>query len=133
MEEYVRKEDFKKAFEELEENDKKELKEIGKALDEYWGKPNILIEDKKLKKRIAKICLKLIEQTPNDKTSIMETSYIIAGYFAWCRYGDELDDVTIIAGDLEIPEEYVSEKSVDAWWKEMKEILEIYLKNMGRK
>lgn len=120
-----RKENFKKASDELEEENKKELKEIGKALEEYWGKPSIPIKDEKLKKRIAKICLKLIDQTPNDKTCIMETSYIITGYFMPHRYGDELDDVVIIAGELEIPN--ISEQAVNIRWKEMKSLLESYL------
>lgn len=125
-EEYKRKEDFTKAFEDLEDEDKTELKEIGKILDEYWGKPKIKVSDVKLKKRIAEICLKLINETPNDKTSIMETSYIITGYFAWCSYGDSLDSAVSIAGDLEIPEEHVN-GDVLKMWKEMKKIFEDYL------
>ena len=82
-EEYKRKEDFEQAHEDLEEEDKKELEEIGNELEKYKEKPNLPIEDKNLKKRIAKICSKLIEETPNDKSSIMETSYIITGNFVW--------------------------------------------------
>jgi len=75
-EKYKRKEDFEQAYENLEKKDKKELEAIEKELGKYKEKPNLPIEDNNLKKRIAKICSKLIEETPSDKTSIMETSLL---------------------------------------------------------
>lgn len=127
-EEYKRKEDFEQAYEDLEEEDKKELGEIGKELEKYKEKPNLPIEDKNLKKRIAKICSKLIEETPNDKTSIMETSYIITGSFVWKSYGDKLDEAMDIAGELELPEEHVTSGNVFDMWNKMKKIFQQYLK-----
>ena len=122
----IRKEDFKKALDELEESDKKEVKELETLLEKYSKKPNIRVENKEIKERIARICLKLINETPNDKVSIMETSYIITGYYTWCTYGDDLDKVVSIAGELEIPEEHVH-GNVLKMWKEMKTKLEKYL------
>ncbi len=99
------------ATQDLDEKDKKELEEIRKKLREIQDKnknPNLPIKDKELKKRIAKICLKLIQKTPNDKTSIMKTSYIITGSFIWFNYGDKLNKAVEIAGELELPEHHVS-------------------------
>lgn len=71
-EEYKRKENFEQAYEDLDKKNKKELDEIRKELKKIQDEnrnPNLPIKDKVLKKRIAKICLKLIEETPKDKTS----------------------------------------------------------------
>lgn len=126
-EEYKRKEDFEQAYGDLEEEDKKELEEIGKELEKYDKNQNVLIEDKNLKKRIARICLKLIEQTPHNKISIMETSYIIIGNFVWNTYGNKLDEAMDLAGELELPEEYVTSGSIFDLWNRMKEIFQQYL------
>ena len=126
-EEYKRKEDFKQAYEDLEEKDKKELDAIGKELEKFRKEsPNLPIKNKILKKRIAKFCLKLIEETPNDKTSIMETSYIIAGGFIWNSYGGKLDEAVDTAGDLELPEQHVS-GDVLKLWEKMKKKFRQYL------
>jgi hypothetical protein len=128
-EEYRRKEDFEQAYEDLDEEDKKELNEIGKELKKIQDKnpnPNLPIDNKELKKRIAKICSKLIEETPNDKTSIRETSYIIAGGFIGSNYGDRLDEAVEIAGELELPEHHVS-GDVLQMWEKMKKIFQQYL------
>jgi len=126
-EEYKRKEDFKQAYADLEEGDKKELDSIGKELEKIRKEnPNLPIKNKILKKRIAKFCLKLIEETPNNKTSIMETSYIITGGFIWNSYGDQLDEAVDIAGDLELPEQHVS-GDVLKLWKKMKKKFKQYL------
>jgi F0F1-type ATP synthase alpha subunit len=127
--EYRRKENFEQAYEDLDEEDKKELTEIGKELKKIQDKnknPNLSINDKELKKRIAKICSKLIEETPNDKTSIMETSYIITGSFIGCNYGDKLDEAIEIAGELELPEHHVT-GDVLQMWEEMKKKFQQYL------
>lgn len=123
-----RKENFEQAYKELNKEDKKELNEIGKKL-EYIKKenPNFPIRDKNLKKRIAKICLKLIEKTPKNKILIMETSYIIAGNFVWFNYEDKLlDEVIEIAGDLEVPEQFAS-GDVFKKWNDIKNKLRKYL------
>lgn len=111
----------------MEKEDKKELKEITKKLEKYKAKSNLPIEDKNLKKRIAKVCSKLIEETPNDKTSIMETSYIITGNFVWSTYGNKLDEAMNIAGELELPEEHVSSGNVLDMWNKMKKIFQQHL------
>ncbi len=117
-------EDFNKAWEDLSVEIKNELKLIGAELEELKDKKKKI--DEKLKKQIAKICLKLINETPNDKTSIMETSFIITGNFVWYIYDDELDEVVDIAGELELPEEHVSGKVLKMWF-DMKRKLEKYL------
>ncbi len=117
-ENHKRKENFKQACEDLEEEDKKELDTIVKELERHKKEtPNLPINCKKLKKRIAKFCLKLIEETPNNKTSIMETSYILAGSFIWSNYGDRLDEAIDIAGDLELPEQHVPGDVFKLWGK----------------
>jgi hypothetical protein len=128
-EEYKRKENFEQAYANLDEEDKKELYEIEKELKKIQNEnknPNLPIKDKKLKKRIAKICSKLIEETPNDKASIMETSYIITGRFIWYNYGDKLDEAVELAGELELPEHHVSGDVLQMWTK-MKKGFQQYL------
>lgn len=122
---YNRKEDFKQAYEDLEESDKNELDLINKELEKIKKNSNLPVTDKKLKKRIAKICLKLVEETPDDKTSIMETAYIITGNFVWATYGDKLDEVMDLAGELELPGQQVSE-NVKKLWLKMKKKLQLY-------
>ena len=123
MEEYRREENFEQAYKDLDEEDKNELGEVSGELagiQKANKEPNIPVKNKKLKKRVAKICLKLIEETPSDKISMMEISYIITGKFIWFNYGDDLDEAIEIAGELELPEEHVSE-DVLKMWGEMKE------------
>lgn len=122
-----RKEDFERAYEDLSKSDKKELKEIGEDLENFRRQnPNIPIGDKNLKKRIVNLCLKLIEETPKNKIFIRETSYIITGNFVWFTYGDKLDEIMDIAGELELPEKYVS-KDVFKLWEKMKKKLQKYI------
>jgi len=128
-EEHRRKEDFEQIYKNLNEEDKKELDEIEKEIKKIQEENknlNLEIKDKKLKKRIAKICLKLIEETQKDKTSIMETSYLIAGSFLGSNYGDKLDEVVEIAGELELPEHHVSGGVLEMWEK-MKNKFKLYL------
>ena len=126
---YERKENFKQSYKNLNEEDKKELNEIEKELEKIQDEnknSNLPINDKELKKRIAKICLRLIEETSKDKTSIMKTSYIITGNFIWNNYGNELDEAIGIAGELELPERHISGKTFQMWEK-MKNIFQQYL------
>src|SRR3989344_3825663 len=108
------------------EESMKQLNRNGKAVAKK--EPNIPVKNKKLKKRVAKICLKLIEETPSDKISMMEISYIITGKFIWFNYGDDLDEAIEIAGELELPEEQVS-GDVLKMWGEMKEKFRRYILN----
>lgn len=127
-EEHKREENFEQAYEDLDEEDKKELCEIGRELKKIQVENKNLglpTKDKELKKRIAKICSKLIEETPRDKISIMETSYIITGSFIWHNYGDKLDEAVEIAGELEMPEQHVP-GDVFKRWKEMKKKFQQY-------
>jgi len=124
-----REENFEQAYEDLENEDKKELKQIGRALEiiqKANKDQNTSIKDKKLKKRIAEICLKLIEKTSYNKVSIMETSYIITGSFIWYNYGDKLDEAIDIAGELELPEQHVS-GNVLKMWEDMKDKFREYI------
>jgi hypothetical protein len=127
----VRKENFEQAQEDLDELDEQELEEIGIQLEEIQDSnddPEITVEDAELKKRIARICLKLMNETPKDGVSMMETAYIITSNFVWATYGDELDEAMDIAGELELPEEHVSGE-VQEMWDRMKKILEDYLES----
>src|SRR6056297_1876828 len=124
-EEYKREGNFWQANEDLEEEDKKELEDIEKELEKVRekNKNQDIQKNKKLKKRIAKICSKLIEETPEDKIFIMETSYLITGTFIWCNFGDKLDEAIGIAGELELPEQHVS-GDVLKMWEKMKKIFQ---------
>jgi len=129
--EYKREENFNQVYKDLEEKDKKEIKELVSQLEKIEKEnknEETIIKDKKLKNRIAKLCLKLIEETPKDKTSIMETSFIINGNFIYYKYGDKLDNAIDISGELELPEEHVSGDVFKLWGK-MKKIFGDYIKN----
>jgi len=56
----------------------------------------------------------------------METSHIITGNFIWNNYEDKLDEAIEIAGELELPERYISGKTLQMWEK-MKKIFQQYL------
>jgi hypothetical protein len=128
-EEDVAEEDFEKAFKDLEEEDQNELDALRQKLqkiEKEVGDPNFPIDDSDLKKRVAKVCLKLVEGTPKEKTSIMETANIITGHFIWSVYGDDLDSAIELAGELELPEKHV-EGDVFEKWEELKEMFEKYI------
>ena len=120
------------AFDELAEEDKNKLNklfsEIKKIEKVENGKP-FPIEDNNIKKRIAGICLDIIEKTPKNKIAIMKTAYIITGFFIRFNYNDELGDIIEIAGGLELPEEHVSEDVFELWEK-MKNMFKEYLKKI---
>ena len=112
----------------LEEDDKQELdflhKELNKIIDKDENN-NIVVKDKKLKKKIAKFLLKLVDETGNHEKLIQETSYIIAGFMQFI-FNDDLDKVTDIAGELELPKEHVS-GDVFKMFKRMRNIIDKYL------
>lgn len=117
MDEHVMREDFEKAYEELDEGDKAEFDSLAKELDkcDNGDDSSIIIEDKNLKRRIAQICLKLVEETPKQEIPIMETSYIITGYFVRYNYGDQLDGIMDIFSELELPVEHLSMDIFKLW------------------
>ncbi len=118
-------EDFKQAIEELNEEDMSVLEDISNIMNTIED-PEEPIKDKGLKKRIAKICFKLTDQTPEEEIPIMKTSSIIAEYFAKFNYGDELDNAMSIASELELPQEYLS-GDIFKLWEKMSRILKKYL------
>jgi hypothetical protein len=102
-------------------------RKTGEKIRKIWeDNRNLPIHDGKLKKRIAKLCLKLIDETPNDKAAMMETCHIITGNFMWRHYDDELEDAIDLAGELELPEEHVSGDVMEKW-AEMKEKFKAYI------
>lgn len=117
-------------WDELEETDKLEIQDITKSLDilEKSNKEKpFVIKDKKIKERIVKICLKLIEETPSGERGIRETSYAITNNFIWYRYGDKLDELFGLIGELELPKQHVS-GDVNKLWNKVKIGLKNYLK-----
>ena len=118
-----------RAIEELSTKNKKELNFLQGELSKIEDKNEnnvIIVKDKKLKNRVAKFCLKLVNETGNHKKLIQETSYIIVAGFIRYEFGDDLDKVTSIAADLELPKDHVS-GNVFERFKNMKRFLEKYL------
>ena len=116
-----------KTIEELPKGDRKELDFLYKEFDsiEDDKEETIIIKDKKLKRRVAKLFLKLVNTTGNDEESIQKTAYIITGFIQY-KFGDSLDDVTSIAGELELPKNYVS-GNFSEMFKNMGKMLKKYL------
>lgn len=118
---------IEKAYEDLSEEDRKELKEIGEELEkiqpETPDSPR-KVNDECLKKRIAKVCLKLINETPKNIVDIAKTSHIITGQFIWYEFGNRLDEAVGIAGELEIPQH--ASRNIFEMWEEMKRYFEDY-------
>ncbi|MDP3882063.1 MAG: hypothetical protein Q8Q31_04280 [Nanoarchaeota archaeon] len=118
MRAHIRREDFEKAYEDLGDKNKKELSEIQKelalAVEKNEGSSK-LIKDKAIKKRIARICLRLAEETPKQEISIMETSYIITGNFVYYNYDDPLDEIIDVFSELELPVEQLSWDIFKLW------------------
>jgi len=118
-------------IDELTVEEKEELEVLHKELSNIKDKGDnnvIQVEDKSLKKRLAKFCLQLIDETPinqNDKRAIQETSYLISGFMQY-QFGDKLDEVFGIAGELELPEHHVS-GNVIKMFNKIKRILKKYL------
>ena len=119
---------MKQALENLKSEDKEELKQIYIELQTYLksNENDFLVKDNNLKIRIARICLKLIQETPKNKKAITGTSYVITGEFIWYKYGDQLDKAVTLAAELELPEQHVS-GDVIKMWEEMKKIFYDYI------
>jgi len=116
--------DLEKAYEELSKEDRVEFEEIQKALIELQDDLDI-IKEKEIKQRLAKLCLKLVNETPLDYVSIQETSYILTG-FIFYHFDDELDDIISNFGELELPKDLV-DGDVFKRWEENKKLIENYL------
>ncbi len=119
-----KKENFEQVYKNLTKNIKKELEDIKKELVK---KEENIILNKKIKNQIAKVCLNLMNSVPLDEISIQKISYVIAGYFIFKNYKDELDEAISLAGTLELPKEQVNGNVFDLWNK-MKYIFENYKK-----
>ena len=129
MESYLTTPDFEKAYRNLEKEDKEELENLYEELDKAQNEqssPNELISDKDLQKRVAKICLILMEKTANNKTAVMEISYILTGKFINFIFPGKLGEAIDIFGQLELPEEHV-EGDVEELWFRAKNLLKKYL------
>jgi hypothetical protein len=116
------KENFENVFQKLVEEDKKELDRISKELGTRKTKDN-LISDKMLKKRISRLCFRLVDETSNDEELIKDTCNLLTGYFVWYSFGDERDEAFDIASELELPETHVS-GDVMKMWMRMKNIFQ---------
>ncbi len=111
----------------LKIEDKEELdllyKELNKIKDKNENNVKV-VSDKKLKKRVAKFCLKLVNEAGDHEKSIQETAYTIAGFMQFL-FNDKLDEVASIAGELELPKSHVS-GDVFKMFDKMKKMLEKY-------
>ena len=116
-----------KTIEELPKGDRKELDVLYKELDSIEDDKEgvIIIQDKKLKRRVAKLFLKLVNTTGNDEESIQKTAYIITGFIQY-KFGDSLDEIISIAAELELPKNYVS-GNFSGMFKNMEKMLKKYL------
>ncbi len=105
-----------------------ELKKIHADLTKFKAidDKNSIVDDKKLKKRIAKIMLDIVKDTGNTMEEIESNSYIISTFTEY-TFNDELDEVTTIAIKLETPERILPDDILKEW-NRMKNILEDYLK-----
>ena len=116
-----------KTIEELPKGERKELDFLYKELDiiEDDKEDIIAINDKKLKKRVAKFFLKLVSTTGDDEESIQKTAYIITGFVQY-KFKDSLDKIISIAAELELPKNYVSGNAPEMF-KNMEKLLKKYL------
>ena len=116
-----------KTIEELPKGDRKELDFLYKELDSIEDDKEdiIAINNKKLKKRVAKFFLKLVSTTGDDEESIQKTAYIIIGFVQY-KFNDSLDKIISIAAELELPKNYVSGNAPEMF-KNMEKLLKKYL------
>lgn len=110
---------------ELSDNEKEKLLRLHRAHKCIKEKDTCKIKNKKLKKRVAKYFLKLINNTVSHEKFIQNTSFIIAGFIQY-NYGDDLDNVVSIAAELELPKHHVS-GDIFKMFKRMKLKLNKYL------
>ena len=78
-----------------------------------------------LKKRVARFCYKIVNQTPDYPEDIQGTCYAIAG-FGQFVFGDSLDLAVQIAEELELPQHHIP-GDVYQKFKRLKNMLELYV------
>lgn len=84
------------------------------------------ITDVALKRRVAGYFLEVVSETQeDDEGQRHETAYTIAGFTRF-EFDDELDDITTLAGQLELSSDYV-EGDPQTQFQEMREMIEDYL------
>lgn len=81
--------------------------------------------DESLKIRIAKACLKMMEEAPLDKEEVMERAFELSKFVEY-EYDDALDSIFEKAAKLS-PPEFNTDDFIFGLWNEMKEELEEYL------
>lgn len=123
-------EDVLKAYETLDEEDKVSLVMIKSKLNEYTkesGGVGCEIDDSQLMKKIAKVCLSLIDKTPKDQLAIMDVAFIISDQFVYFNYTDQdLQEIIDLADELQLPQEQLSE-DVFILWDKLKKSCKRYL------
>jgi hypothetical protein len=120
--------DVDEAISRISEADRKELSEVAEELAQMTkGKwPDDPITNESIKKRAAKIFLKIIKNTPEDRKAIMESCYVVTASFNDYIFGDDLDEAIKIADDLEVPQKYVYD-NVFVMFGKLRIILERYI------
>ena len=64
---------------------------------------SVVVNDPNLKKRIAKFFQRLLDYSDKGEITIQDAALIIAGFMEY-DFGDDLDRVISIAGELELPQ-----------------------------
>lgn len=93
------------------------------------GQDKILIDDEKIKKRIAEICYDIVQDTSLDRKRIMDRAYILSTFIEF-DFNDPLDTVFEKMVSLVPPENHTPEQVFNIW-REIEEILRNYLKEKG--
>ncbi len=88
--------------------------------------PILFVTEDRLKKRIAKYSLEILDRTPREESSIMNVSHIVSDNFIWFNFEDELDEIMETLGELELPATQVSGDSF-VMFEEVIENLRKYL------
>lgn len=109
----------------LDEEEQEEFKLLLKELNEETEEGASPVENKELKKRVAEFIFKIVDGIDEDEELIQKTCYIIAAFLQF-EFKDELDEIAITAGELELPPEHVSGDLLEMF-DEMKKMLEAYL------
>lgn len=109
----------KGAFDRLGPADKKEFTVIRDALVRMGSeKTSHGKVDDELKERVAKLCLRLIDKTPDSEISRMATAYIIGSFIQYTHLFDSnLRDAIDTAAQLEVPPRLVMGDARQLWGK----------------
>ncbi len=129
---YASKEKMCDIFIRLQKNNNELIKEIDLVVRElekiYRKNPTLEIKEMELKGKVAKICMKLIEETSRDKDSIKNISYLIGGIFTWYNFGDKLEEAIGLAIDIGREGDHLSLVDILNKRDKIKRILYQYLK-----